>query len=79
LRLRSPDNRRSPIPLAAQPSLVSANVDILRSTLRSTLRRPAAAGFDVGEEASHSLLNTSIITVNPSLSLRRFSHVARMK
>jgi hypothetical protein len=59
LRLRSPDKRRSPNPPAAQRRLVSANVDILRSTLR----RPAAAtAFDMGRGASHSLENTWLIS-----------------
>jgi hypothetical protein len=58
LRRRSPDKRRSSIPLAAQTRLVSANVDILRSTLR----RPVATEFDMGSGASHSLDSTWLIS-----------------
>jgi hypothetical protein len=57
LRLRSPDKRRSPS--TAQRILVSANVDILRSTLR---RPAAAAAFDMRGGASHSLENTWLIS-----------------
>jgi len=57
-RLRSPDKRCSPIPLAAQRRLVSVNVDVLRSTLR----RPAAAALDMGGGTSYSVDSTWLIS-----------------
>src|SRR3954447_5194539 len=60
-RLRSPDRRRSAIPLAAQRRLVSANVD----ALRSTLRRLAATALDTRRAASPSLDNPCLISQSP--------------